>query len=69
MIAMGVLFGAPVGYLLGTVFLQSFAYQISISPMLVVFALMFIVFLTVLVIASQTLRAAIVNPLSYLKDN
>lgn len=67
LIAFAVLIGVPLGYMISGMFLESFAYKIQISFALILTGVTTIVVLGVVTIASQTWRAAIVNPVNSLR--
>lgn len=67
LIAIAVAIGAPLGYMAGGLFLESFAYKIPISFPLMFTGVMTIVVLGFLTIASQTWKAASVNPVNSLR--
>ena len=66
-IMIGVVIGIPVGYFLGNFFLQNFAFRISNSWLLVLFAIVITGLLGLITICSQTIRAAITNPVKSLR--
>jgi putative ABC transport system permease protein len=67
LIGIAILIGAPIGYWLGSSFLERYAYKIPISVMLVGSGVSLILLLGVLTIASQTWKAASVNPVKTLR--
>ncbi|HZY81330.1 MAG TPA: ABC transporter permease [Cyclobacteriaceae bacterium] len=67
LIAVAILVGAPLGYQLGSMFLENYAYKIDISFTLLLSGVMVIVILGTITIASQTLRAASLNPVNSLR--
>jgi len=67
LIAMAIAVGVPAGYMIGGMFLESFAYKIPISFGLILTGVMTIVVLGSITIASQTWRAADVNPVNSLR--
>lgn len=67
LIAIAVLVGVPAGYMIGGMFLESFAYKISMSFMLIGTGVMIIIVLGALTIASQTFQAARLNPVNSLR--
>lgn len=67
LIGIGVLIGAPLSYLLGDLFLQNFAYKISFAPLLIVAGALITILLGLITICSQTVRAAVANPVKSLR--
>ncbi len=67
MITVAALIGTPVAILLGTGFLDLYAYKIEIGPFMVLGSLSIIGFLGLVTISSQTLRAAKANPVESLR--
>jgi putative ABC transport system permease protein len=67
LIGIAVVIGAPVGYMLGGMFLEMFAYKIPLSFVLIFGGVMVIVVLGALTIASQTFKAASINPVRSLR--
>lgn len=59
--------GVPVGILFGSLFLEMFAYRISISPVLIIAGMGTISGLGLLSICSQTIHAARANPVNSLR--
>ncbi len=59
--------GIPAGYFLGELFLTQYAYKIEITPLLIFAGIFIVGGLGMLVIASQTWRAASVNPVESLR--
>ena len=62
LIGIALLFGLPAGYALGKVFLETYAYRIPISIGLMMTGTSLIVGLGAITIASQTWKAASINP-------
>lgn len=69
LIVIAICLGIPLGYFASNLILQNFAYQISISPLLILSVISFILLLTGVIIGSQTIRAASVNPLKFLRHD
>ena len=67
LIIIAIAIGVPAGYLVGGMFLENFAYKISISFSLIATGVLTIVILGSVTIASQTLRAARANPVNSLR--
>jgi putative ABC transport system permease protein len=67
LIAIAIVIGVPTGYFLGGMFLENYAYKIPISFTLMFTGVMTVVILGTLTIASQTWRAAEVNPVNSLR--
>jgi len=67
LIAMALVIGVPAGYFVGSMFLESFAYKITISFGLIATGVLTIVILGSITIASQALRAARANPVNSLR--
>jgi putative ABC transport system permease protein len=67
LIAISVLIGIPLGYLLGNFFLQNFAYRISNTWLLIISAIGIIGFIGLITICSQTIKAAMSNPVKSLR--
>ena len=59
---------APIGHVLGTLLLASFVYKITIGPGLLVSAIALLLFTGLATIASQTIRAALANPVDSLRN-
>lgn len=66
-IAIAMAIGVPISYFLGTSFLNLFAYRIDITIGLVLFGTSIIIILALLTICSQTLSAAVTNPVKSLR--
>ena len=66
LILVAVVIGVPVSILFGSFFLEMFAYRIEISPLLVMGGIFVIAGLGLLIICSQTIRAARSNPVKAL---
>lgn len=67
LIAIAIVIGAPVGYMIGGMFLENYAYKIPISFMIMFTGIAVVVALGAITIASQTWRAATVNPVNSLR--
>ncbi len=67
LIGIGVLIGTPLSYLFGSFILQNFAYMITTLPLLVLGAILIIVLVGLIAICSQTIKAAIANPVKNLR--
>jgi len=68
LIGIGVLIGIPLSYLLGNLFLQNFAYKISYGIWLVGAGVIITGLLGLVTICSQTIRAALSNPVKSLRN-
>ncbi|HMJ67864.1 MAG TPA: ABC transporter permease [Cyclobacteriaceae bacterium] len=67
LITIAIVIGLPAGYVAGGMFLENYAYRIPISFTLMFSGVITIVILGTLTIASQTWKAAIVNPVNSLR--
>jgi putative ABC transport system permease protein len=67
LIAIGVFIGIPLSYLLGNLFLQNFAYKISYAPLLILAGAVITGLLGLITVFSQTVKAAISNPVISLR--
>jgi putative ABC transport system permease protein len=67
LILVAVVIGVPVSYYLGNKFLTIYAYHITITPWLIGSGVLFLVGLGLITIGSQTIRAAITNPVNSLR--
>jgi putative ABC transport system permease protein len=67
LIGMAALIGAPISFLLGDLFLTNYAYRIEITPWLMMSGIGIITVLGLLTICSQTLRAAVSDPVKSLR--
>jgi len=67
LIAISVLIGVPLGYMLGNFFLQNFAFRISNTWVLVLLGIMIIGVVGFITICSQTIKAAMSNPVKSLR--
>lgn len=68
MVLIAIILGLPVSYILGTKWLQNFAYSIELSWFLFVFAGVVALIIAWTTISIQTLKAARINPAKILKD-
>lgn len=59
--------GIPLGYFLGNMFLDTYAYKIEITPLLIISAILIVGVLGVLTVCSQTWKAAVSNPVKSLR--
>jgi len=67
LILISLVIGIPIGYLLGNVFLQNFAFRISDAWILVWLATLITGLLGLITICSQTIKAAVTNPVKSLR--
>jgi putative ABC transport system permease protein len=67
LILISIVIGVPLGYLLGNFFLQNFVYRISDTWLLVLLAIGITGLLGLITICSQTIKAAIANPVKSLR--
>lgn len=67
LIGIGILIGIPISYMLGNLFLQNFAYKISYGIWLIGAGVIITGFLGLVTICSQTIKAAISNPVKSLR--
>jgi putative ABC transport system permease protein len=67
LIGISVLIGVPLGYMLGNFFLQNFAFRISNTWLLVLLAIIIIGVIGFITICSQTIKAAMSNPVKSLR--
>jgi putative ABC transport system permease protein len=68
LILIGVLIGMPLSYLLGNLFLQNFAYKITNGSWLILVGAVIISLLGLITICSQTIKAALSNPVKNLRS-
>jgi putative ABC transport system permease protein len=68
LILIGVLIGMPLSYLLGNLFLQNFAYKITTGSLLILVGAVIISLLGLITICSQTIKAALSNPVKNLRS-
>jgi ABC-type antimicrobial peptide transport system permease subunit len=66
LIGIAVVIAVPVSVFLGDAFLNTYAYKISITPWLILFGAFVVISLGLVTIASQTVRAALSNPVDAL---
>jgi putative ABC transport system permease protein len=67
LIGIGILIGAPISYVLGNLILQDYAYKISYAGWLVAAGVAIIGLLGLITVCSQTIRAALANPIKNLR--
>jgi putative ABC transport system permease protein len=67
LISVAVVIGTPVSILVGNLFLDLYAYKIQITPMLIMGGVSIIAILGLMVICSQTIKAAVSNPVKSLR--
>lgn len=67
LITIAVVLGVPASILLGNLFLDEYAYKIEITPFLIISGISIIVILGLTIICSQTIKAAISNPVKSLR--
>jgi len=67
LIGISILIGVPLGYILGNFFLQNFAFRISNTWLLVLLAIIIIGVIGFITICSQTIKAAMSNPVKSLR--
>jgi putative ABC transport system permease protein len=67
LIAIAVAIGTPISFALGNMFLDIYAYKIEITPLLMLTGISVIAILGLLVICSQTIKAAASNPVKSLR--
>jgi putative ABC transport system permease protein len=67
LIAVAVVLGVPVSFLIGNTFLDMYAYKIEITPLLILAGISIIAVLGLIIICSQTIKAAISNPVKSLR--
>jgi putative ABC transport system permease protein len=67
LIGIGILIGAPISYILGNLILQNYAYKIPYSIWLVAAGVVIIGLLGLITVCSQTIRAALANPIKNLR--
>ena len=67
LIGAAVIIGVPVGILLGGVFLDLYAYKIVVTPLLIGSGIFIVVSLGLIIICSQTIKAAVSNPVKSLR--
>jgi len=67
LIGIAVVIGVPLSYLLGDLFLSNYAYRITITPGLMILGVTILMLLGILTICTQTMAAALANPVSSLR--
>lgn len=67
LIIIAIVLGVPVSIFLGNLFLELYAYKIEITPLLILGSVAIIVILGLIVICSQTIKAAASNPVKSLR--
>jgi len=67
LICLALLIAVPISWWAANEWLQSFAYRISISPLMFVISGAFVVIITLLTISFQSIKAAIANPVKSLR--
>jgi putative ABC transport system permease protein len=68
LIGLAILLALPISYVLGNAFLEQFAYRIDIGINTLGFGILLILILSLLTICSQTVRAALANPVKSLRN-
>ncbi len=68
LLAIAGLIASPIGYLLGNQFLNTFTYKINFSVGLLLLSLLTMLFLGIITICSQTIKAATVNPINSIRN-
>mgnify|MGYP002628994562 CR=1 FL=1 len=69
LIAIATVISLPLAYIVGNLWLQSFAYRINLGVGMLLFGLGSIVVIALVTIGSQSLRAALANPIDNLHDD
>jgi putative ABC transport system permease protein len=59
--------GTPIGYFFGAQFLTLYAYKVEVTPLLIIFGILIVAVLGVLMIGTQTWKAAAANPVKALR--
>lgn len=67
LISIAIVVGVPIGYFLSDLFLNRYAYKIEITPGIILSGVFFLALLGALTISSQTLKAAVTNPVKALR--
>ena len=67
LMGIGVIIGIPLSYLAGNFFLQNFAYKISYTPLLIIVGILITGTLGLITVCSQTIKAAVANPVKSLR--
>jgi putative ABC transport system permease protein len=68
LIGLAILIGVPLSYLLAKAFLQDFAYQVEVSPALLVSGVLGISVLGLGIVCTQTVRVALSNPAKWIRS-
>jgi len=68
LVGIGVLIGIPLSYLLGNLFLQNFAYKITYGIWLIAAGVLITGLLGLITVCTQTIKAAIANPVKSLRS-
>jgi putative ABC transport system permease protein len=68
LIAIAMVIGVPVSFIMSEVFLQDFAYRIQITPLLIAAGIMIIAVLGIVIVWSQTIRIATSNPVKWIRN-
>jgi putative ABC transport system permease protein len=67
LISVAVIIGVPISIFIGNIFLDEYAYKIEITPLLILGGISIIVILGLIIICSQTVKAAVSNPVKSLR--
>ena len=67
LIAIAIVIGAPISFFLGDLFLSLYAYKIEMGPLLLGLGASIIALLGLLIVCTQTVKAAISNPVDSLR--
>ena len=67
LIGLAVVLGVPVSIFLGNLFLDLYAYKIQITPLLIMSGIVMIAGLGLIIISTQTMKAAVSNPVDSLR--
>ncbi|MEQ8425366.1 MAG: FtsX-like permease family protein, partial [Cyclobacteriaceae bacterium] len=67
LIGISIAIGAPVSYFLGDLFISSYSYRITITPLMMFYGIALLVLLGIVTISSQTIVAARRNPVKSLR--
>jgi putative ABC transport system permease protein len=67
LIGIAVVIGTPISFAIGTVFLDTFAYKIQISPLIIATGIFIITGLGLVIVCSQTIKTAASNPVKWLR--
>jgi putative ABC transport system permease protein len=68
LIAVAVIIGVPVSFILAGIFLEEYPYRIQITPLLLAFSIAVITLLGLLTAWSQTIKVAVSNPVKWLRQ-